>query len=53
MSDTIDEGRRQAQYAAIDALSVDETSDIDQTLADLRRARKAVAAERRALKAID
>lgn len=46
------ERRRQAQYAAIDALSVDvdETSDIDQTLADLRRARKEVAAKRRASK---
>lgn len=45
--------RREAQYAAIDALSADveETSDIDQTLADLRRARKAVAAKRRASKA--
>lgn len=44
------EQRRQAQYAAIDALSVDvdETSDINQTLAELRQARKAVAARRRA-----
>lgn len=44
------EQRRQAQYAAINALSVDvdETHDIDQTLTDLRRARKAVAAKRRA-----
>lgn len=50
LTDVLDyrERRRQAQYAAIDALSVDETSDIDQTLADLRRARKAVAAKRRA-----
>ena len=47
------ERRRHPQYAAIDSLSVDvdETSDIDQTLADLRRARKAVAAKRRASKA--
>lgn len=53
LTDVLDyrERRRQAQYAAIDALSVDETSDIDQTLADLRRARKAVAAKRRASKA--
>ena len=55
LTDVLDyrERRRQAQYAAIDALSVDvdETSDIDQTLADLRRARKEVAAKRRASKA--
>ena len=55
LTDVLDyrERRRQTQYAAIDALSVDvdETSDIDQTLADLRRARKAVAAKRRASKA--
>ncbi|WP_432789395.1 helix-turn-helix domain-containing protein [Brevibacterium sp. K11IcPPYGO002] len=51
LTDVLDyrERRRRAQYAAIDALSVDvdETSDIDQALADLRRARKAVAAKRR------
>ncbi len=47
------ERRRQAQYAAIDALSVtiDERSDIDRTLAELRQARKAVAAKRRTPKA--
>ena len=54
LTDVLDyrERRRQAQYAAIDALSVniDETSDIDQTLADLRSARKAVAAKGRASK---
>lgn len=39
------ERRRHPQYAAIDSLSVDvdETSDIDETLADLRRAHKTVA----------
>lgn len=55
LTDVLDYGerRRQAQYAAIDALSadVDETSDIDQTLVELRRARRAVAAKRRASKA--
>ena len=55
LTDVLDyrERRRRAQYAAIDALSVDvdETSDIEATLADLRRARKAVAAKRRAAKA--
>lgn len=55
LTDVLDyrERRRRAQYAAIDALAsdVDETSDIDQTLADLRRARKEMAAERRASKA--
>lgn len=47
------ETRRQEQYAAIDALSVDidETTDIDQTLADLRAARKAVARQRRSNRA--
>lgn len=54
LTDVLDyrERRRQAQYAAIDALSVDvdETSDVDQVLTDLRRARKAVAAKRRAAK---
>lgn len=42
--------RRQEQYAAIDALSVDvdETTDIEQTLTELREARRAVAAKRRA-----
>lgn len=52
LTDVVDyrEKRRQEQYAAIEALSVDvdETTDIDQTLADLRAARKAVAAKRRA-----
>lgn len=55
LTDVLDyrERRRRAQYAAIDALSVDvdETSDIEAALADLRRARKAVAAKRRAAKA--
>ena len=55
LTDVLDyrERRRRVQYAAIDALSVDvdETSDIEATLADLRRARKAVAAKRRAAKA--
>lgn len=52
LTDVLDyrEKRRQEQYAAIEALSVDvdETTDIDQTLADLKAARKAVAAKRRA-----
>ncbi|WP_277454756.1 helix-turn-helix domain-containing protein [Janibacter sp. DB-40] len=51
LTDVLDyrEKRRLEQYAAIDALSVDidETTDIDQTLADLKEARKAVAAKRR------
>ncbi|MDN5587449.1 DNA binding domain-containing protein, excisionase family [Brevibacterium sandarakinum] len=51
LTDVLDyrEERRRKQYAAIDALSVDvdETADIDQTLAELREARKAVAAKRR------
>ncbi|MCI9889381.1 helix-turn-helix domain-containing protein [Micrococcales bacterium 31B] len=55
LTDVLDyrDRRRQAQYAAIDALSVDvdETTDIDQALADLRRARRAEAAKRRASKA--
>lgn len=54
LADVLDyrERRRQEQYAAIDALSVDvdETRDIEQTLDELRAARKAVAAERRASK---
>lgn len=43
------ERRRAEQYAAIESLSadVDETTDIAQTLSDLREARKAVAAKRR------
>ncbi|MDR8019422.1 helix-turn-helix domain-containing protein [Nesterenkonia aerolata] len=52
LTDVLDyrERRRQAQYAAIDALSfdVDETRDIEETLTNLRRARKAVAEKRRA-----
>lgn len=52
LTDVLDyrEKRRQDQYAAIDALSVDvdETTDMDQTLAELRKARKAIAAKRRA-----
>lgn len=52
LTDVLDyrEKRRQEQYAAIEALStdIDETTDIDQTLADLKAARKAVAAQRRA-----
>lgn len=52
LTDVLDyrEKRRQEQYAAIEALTVDvgETSDINQTLAELRQARKAVAAKRRA-----
>ncbi|NLE98362.1 MAG: helix-turn-helix domain-containing protein [Propionibacterium sp.] len=52
LTDVLDyrEKRRREQYAAIDALSIDidETTDIDQTLVDLREARKAVAAKRRA-----
>lgn len=52
LTDVLDyrEKRRQEQYAAIEALSVDVdgTTDIDQTLADLREARKAVATKRRA-----
>ncbi len=52
LTDVLDyrEKRRRDQYAAIDALSVDvdETTDIDQTLTDLRAARKAVAAKRHA-----
>ncbi|MGO1608136.1 MAG: helix-turn-helix domain-containing protein [Brevibacterium yomogidense] len=52
LTDVLDyrEKRRQEQYAAIDALAVDvnERTDIDQTLADLNAARKAVAAKRRA-----
>ncbi|AXK45929.1 helix-turn-helix domain-containing protein [Brachybacterium saurashtrense] len=55
LTDVLDyrERRRRAQYAAIDALSadVDEASDIDQALADMRRSRKTVAAKRRAAKA--
>ncbi|SJM55964.1 helix-turn-helix domain-containing protein [Agrococcus casei] len=55
LTDVIDyrDSRRRAQYAAIAMLSadVDESSDIDETLADLRRARKAVGAKRRASKA--
>lgn len=51
LTDVLDyrEERRRQQYAAIDELSVDvdESSDIAQTLADLREARKAVAAKRR------
>lgn len=51
LTDVLDfrERRRQEQYAAIDALSVDvdESSNIEQTLAELRDARKAVAARRR------
>lgn len=43
------EERRNAQYAAIEALSadVDEASDITEVLRDLRAARKAVAAKRK------
>lgn len=51
LTDVLDyrDKRRQEQYAAIDALSVDvdETTDIEQTLAELREARTAVAAKRR------
>lgn len=51
LTDVLDyrEQRRQEQYAAIEATSVDidETTDIDQTLAELREARRAVAAKRR------
>ncbi|MGR6092241.1 excisionase family DNA-binding protein [Brevibacterium sp. CSND-B09] len=47
LTDVLDcrERRWHPQYAAIDALSVDvdETSDIDETLADLRRAHNTVA----------
>ena len=43
------EERRQEQYAAIEALStnVDETSNIEETLADLRAARKVVSAKQK------
>ncbi len=43
------EHRRRAQHAALDALAadVDETTDISETLEELRRARKAVADRRR------
>lgn len=43
------EKRRQEQYAAIEALSinVNEPADVDEVLSDLRAARKAVAAKRR------
>jgi excisionase family DNA binding protein len=51
LTDVLDyqERRRHEQYAAIEALSVDidETTDIEQTLAELREARKSVAAKRR------
>jgi len=47
LTDVLDyrERRWHPQYAAIDALSVDvdETSDIEETLADLRRAHNTVA----------
>lgn len=56
LTDALDyrEWRRQAQYAAIDALSVDvdATDDIEQTLAELRQARKQVAAKRKASKRV-
>lgn len=52
LTDVLDyrERRRQEQYAAIEALSadVDESTDIDQVLDELKVARKAVAAKRRA-----
>ena len=52
LTDVLDyrEKRRHEQYAAIEATSadVDEVVDIDQTLADLKAARKAMAAKRRA-----
>lgn len=51
LTDVLDyrEKRRQDQYAAIEALSVDvkESADIDEVLEDLKAARKAVAAKRR------
>lgn len=50
LTDVLDyrEKRRQEQYAAIEALSVDvdETTDIDQTLAELKTSRRAVASKR-------
>lgn len=56
LTDVLDyrERRRQAQHAAIDAMSVDidETGDIEQTLTELRRARRAVAAERRSARSV-
>ncbi|HLR28188.1 MAG TPA: helix-turn-helix domain-containing protein [Ruania sp.] len=51
LTDVLDyrEKRREQQYEAIEALSVDvdETTDIEQALTELRQARKAVAAKRR------
>ncbi|MBD2761933.1 helix-turn-helix domain-containing protein [Kocuria sp. cx-455] len=51
LTDVLDyrEQRRQEQYAAIEASSVDvdESADIAEVLGDLRAARKAVAAKRR------
>lgn len=51
LTDVLDyrDKRRREQYAAMDALSVDidETTDVDQTLAELREARKAVSTKRR------
>lgn len=52
LGDVLDyhERRRRDQHAAIEALAVDvdETTDIRQTLAELKEARKTVAAKRRA-----
>lgn len=47
------ERRREAQYAAIEEMSRnhDETPDVDETLRELRAARKTVAAKRRARRA--
>lgn len=51
LTDVLDyrERRRRNQYAAIEALSVEvgESTDIDEVLADLKAARKAVVAKRR------
>jgi excisionase family DNA binding protein len=42
------ERRRQAQYEAIAATSVDSDDDLDEVLADLRESRRVIAARRRA-----
>jgi excisionase family DNA binding protein len=55
LTDVLDyrEHRRRAQYAAIDAMAgeSDESADIAETLADLREARRVIAARRRAQRA--